>query len=123
MNSFFFLLYLQGRKIVFIISNLLKLLGIGFNYVVFEEKLKDYNCVIDLVSFLKFVIVIIGSDDSIYILKQFYKIMVEVELVVVIGEMCKDIESDEVINVIVGYMLVIDVIVVDIYVVNYCYLM
>ncbi|MCJ7987295.1 hypothetical protein MUB16_30740 [Priestia sp. OVL9] len=51
MNSSFPLLHLQGRKTAPIISNPLKLLGIGFNYAASEEKLKDYDRAIDPVSF------------------------------------------------------------------------
>lgn len=85
-----------------------KFIGIGLNYVDYVVEV-GMLVLKELVVFGKWMSLICGLNDGIDILKGLVKIDWEVELGVVIGVKCKDVDEVCVFDYVVGYCVVNDV--------------
>jgi 2-keto-4-pentenoate hydratase/2-oxohepta-3-ene-1,7-dioic acid hydratase in catechol pathway len=91
-----------------------KIWGIGLNYVEHASDLHEVAPNTEPASFMKPDTTIIGQDDSIEIPFQSYRTTAEAELGIIIGKECKNVEPEEVSNVIAGFTTIIDMTAEDI---------
>ncbi|WP_047986034.1 fumarylacetoacetate hydrolase family protein [Ornithinibacillus californiensis] len=91
-----------------------KIWGIGLNYVEHASDLHEVAPNTEPASFMKPDTTIIGQGDAIEIPYQSYRTTAEAELGIIIGKECKNIEPEEVPNVIAGYTTIIDMTAEDI---------
>lgn len=91
-----------------------KIWGIGLNYTEHAADLSEISPNEEPASFMKPATTIIGDGDEIRIPKQSVRTTAEAELGIVIGKTCKNIEIDEVMDVIAGFTTLIDMTAEDI---------
>lgn len=91
-----------------------KIWGIGLNYVDHASDLNEVAPNTEPASFMKPDTAIIGYGDTIEVPLQSHRTTAEAELGVIIGKECKNVEIEDVPNVIAGFTTIIDMTAEDI---------
>lgn len=91
-----------------------KIWGIGLNYVEHAADLSEVSPNTEPASFMKPDTTIIGPGDPINVPLQSERTTAESELGIVIGQVCKDVEEEDALDVIAGYTTIIDMTAEDI---------